>query len=633
MATAFLAHTWHTDIGFTSQSAPLGQSFAPDTIYRTTFTPSLILGAIANTPAAKTLGPAVAQWLLAQKNEQWSWNYWAREAPEHMSLPYPDDLDDTFCALIALQRQDSSYIDGAALGNIVHLLVATETTVGGPYRTWLVGDAAPAVWQDVDLAVNCNVAMFLQNIGSPLPNLEAYMDEAIAGKHFRSPYYPSEYPLLYYLSRAYKGPRAAELAAYILKLRRKGHWGTPLQTALAMSALRNLGSSTSQAAAASYLHTTQQADGSWPAEPFCIDPARRNQQHANGAAALTTAFAIEALTTASTPPSSKPGRPRVDPRETTLQRMVYARAANDAKHLPQALRQQMLAYLRRVQRSEHSREITLLPYIYAQSLTRQVNIGDTQHIQLGLANLYGWLAYTIFDDFLDDEGKPAQLPLATTALRHSVMHFEQCLPDNSTFTTHTQSTFDTIDNANIWEVTNCRATVTSNSLHIDNLPDYTHGPALYERSLGHSLTPCAVTLLAGYTMQSPEAKAVQHALQHYLAARQLNDDLHDWQDDTRRGHISFVTATILQGLGITTGNHSFKRLLPRMQEQFWRHSLPLLCKQVSEHTAAARQALRQSAIIKQDSPLEQLMQRLDDAIARTLAEHADAEAFLAGYKS
>src|SRR5438876_3918375 len=149
-------------------------------------------------------------------------------------MPYPDDLDDTFCALSALRLHDPDLVNEAALGRVVHLLVALETQVGGPYRTWIAPEDAPAVWRDVDLAVNANIAYFLRLTGTTLPGLTAIMEQGIMAKTLSSPYYPSLYPVAYFVARAYQGPEGVALANQLRSLQKNDHWGTPLQTALAL---------------------------------------------------------------------------------------------------------------------------------------------------------------------------------------------------------------------------------------------------------------------------------------------------------------------------------------------------------------------------------------------------------------
>jgi len=79
---------------------------------------------------------------------------------EFKSKPYPDDLDDTFCALNALYLFDRKLISGSAYAYIIQLLTKVEKNEGGPYKTWLVSKKTSG-WDDVDIVVNSNIAYFL----------------------------------------------------------------------------------------------------------------------------------------------------------------------------------------------------------------------------------------------------------------------------------------------------------------------------------------------------------------------------------------------------------------------------------------------------------------------------------------
>jgi len=93
------------------------------------------LSALEETPKVKTIKQKAAKFLLSQKSKHWSFNYWVRNSQEAKKLPYPDDLDDTFCALSALFQYDPNLINGSAMAKIITLLTAMEKKEGGPYRT------------------------------------------------------------------------------------------------------------------------------------------------------------------------------------------------------------------------------------------------------------------------------------------------------------------------------------------------------------------------------------------------------------------------------------------------------------------------------------------------------------------
>lgn len=631
-AVAFLQSTQLPSGNFESFSSPTRQPFSDTKAYQTTLVPALILSALADiqTAAVQKITDRLASWLLAERSAHWSFNYWAAAAHERTQLPYPDDLDDTFCALLALHSYKPALIDEPCLAHIVKLLIATEQTVGGPYRTWLVTADTPKIWHDVDLAVNSNIAAFLARVAEPLPNLTAFMQEAITARRFSSPYYPSPMPLIYYMARAHLGDRSEELADYICSLRTQKAWGTPLQTALAISALCRLGRSKECVPAARWLLSRQAADGSWPAEAFCLDPAIQNQTHYNGASALTTALALEALHLQTRP---KPAAP--PPRKITHIDAIYTGvmsiAQNEIRACGPSLRPAGRTLLQHIGSGENGREIVLLPALFYDSLQQQPILPSNMLQELGLANLYGWLAYTVYDDFLDDEGQPRRLPMANVALRYSIEHFRRALPHDEAYQRHVAHTFNAIDNANAWEVNNCRFAVTPSTITLRALPAYGNSLTLANRSLGHTLTPLGVLAAAGTAPASLAAKELVRALRHYLVARQLNDDLHDWSEDLRRGHITFVVASLLDDLSLRPRTYRFATLLPTIERHFWRHSLAPLSGIVIQHTKLARYHARKSGLLTDQSIIDHLADGVEQIARYTLAEQTKAERFLESY--
>ena len=192
---AFLAERQKADGSFVSYSSASVQPFRRRRTWQTVFVPALMLSALAqvNDTSALPIRNKLAEFLLDEKGPEGAFNYWAKNAPEHKTMPYPNDLDDTFCALAGLYLHDTALVDEKMLAQAVALLLAAETAVGGPYRTWLVPTDSEPVWLDVDLAVNSNVAYFLSLIGNRLPKLDGMMEQAITTNTYTSPCYPSEY--------------------------------------------------------------------------------------------------------------------------------------------------------------------------------------------------------------------------------------------------------------------------------------------------------------------------------------------------------------------------------------------------------------------------------------------------------
>lgn len=636
---AYLAKAQRPDGGFDSFSSPSTTPFKKAFTYQTTFVPAIMLAALSGpqTPTGRRITRQLAGYLKAQRSPGWSFNYWAADSPERLARPYPDDLDDTACALAGLFLYQSSLITAEVLAAFVKLLLATEAQVGGPYKTWLIPAGADNRWSDIDLAANANVAYFLSLVSQPLPNVTALMEQAIGREQLSSPYYPSTYPILYYLARAYEGPLTKTLRGIARRsLGTKANQLNALENALLLSASLRLNVKAAKIVAD--LLAAQRPDGSWPAEAFCLDPARGHKTYYHGSESLTTALALEALASyqeRSQEVKAAPAKPKAGRRtHAAFQSQVAARNRHDWLALKPELRDNAQEFLRSITKSSDSAEIVALPQAFNKSLVRPLDkTQDRLLMNLGLANLYGWAAYTIYDDFLDDEGQPALLPVATTALRYSLEAFDKALPGDQAFRTLVRQTFDRIDGANAWELAHCRLGRQDQKLVIAALPDYGDLAGLAERSLGHSLTPLAVLRAKGIGLNSSSFHATQQAFIHYLAARQLNDDAHDWETDLRNGHTTYVVTRLLSDARVKPGSYGWSKLLSLVQKPFWRVTLPKICHDISQQTKLSRDSLAQLPELQPSNVLAKLLDRIDASVAETLAVQRQTQTFLAHYKN
>lgn len=628
---AFLDKTQETDGSFVSWSSRRPEPFRRIRTWRTVFVPALMLGAlgpVAN-PEAFRIREGLAGFLYGQKDDNWSFNYWAKDAPEYKTQAYPNDLDDTFCALAGLYMHDPALVDEAALARAIKLLLATETEVGGPYRTWLVSSDSAPIWLDVDAAVNSNVAWFLSSVSDVLPKLERLMDGAIASDTYSSPYYPSEHTLVYFFARSYDGPFKKQLLRKARRLGRSA--GNDLERALILSARLRLGETQDLSAAARALAAGQGREGAWPAAAFYEDPVKDDKRYYNGGPALTTAFALEALTlyarAGQAPQASRTAKDS-DTRDSILE---SARTRN--RGLNSDIRIPLADSLRKLADGDNGDEIMLLPHRFNDSLLRPLPDTAAQMLDdLGLANLYGWLAYTIYDDFLDETGNPRLLPVANMAMRRSLDIFSEASPDQG-LPRLARAIFDIMDGANAWEQTRCRAAVSGGRIKIERLPDYGDLSKLAERSLGHTLPPLAVLLGGGMERDSEPFDHVRMALKHYLIVRQLNDDVHDWPEDLQNGHLSYVVTRLLADMGVTRGEHDTAVLSQTARRQFWHATLPDLCREMRLHVKTSRSELRRSGLFKPGDIISLLIGRLDDSISDTLKKQRGARKFLRQYQS
>jgi hypothetical protein len=228
------------------------------------------------------------------------------------------------------------------------------------------------------------------------------------------------------------------------------------------------------------------------------------------------------------------------------------------------------------------------------SIVALPTVSPHTYAQLGTANIYAWAAYTIYDDFLDNEGQPTMLGTANYAFRAMIRYYQGAVPNNPAFQLFVERILTTVDQANSLETTYYRLPVTSRALTLETLPDFGVRDLLADRALFHALGPMAVLVSSNRAAIGDAAwEHTLQALRHYLISRQLNDDIHDWQKDLRAGQATYVVVELLRHLNLKPGSYAFDWLLPQARERFWQEVLSQICDTALEHVALARSHLKQ----------------------------------------
>lgn len=642
---ASLLNQQQPDGSFFSFSSPQKDNFSYTLTFNSTFTTSLILDSLHTLPptaSLKKIKKNASMFLLQQKSAYWSFNYWARNSDEAKKMPYPDDLDDTVCALAALFHYDNKLLNGGVLAHVVQLLTAVEVKEGGPYRTWIVSETAAKIWKDIDIAVNSNIAYFLSLLSISLPSLTDFVEENLANNTLFSPYYPSEVPIIFFISRFYKGKYNDTLKNLLLAKRNSNYnWGNPLNTALAINALCNI-QAVQEINEKSILYLLQsQRQGFWRPYAFYtgVNP-KRDQTYYAGSSALTTAFCLEALNNYIRlfATYGRGLQKKSETHEALLHRAITQRVKNKFLPLDKTIYKNTHKFIDELLKKDPLYQITLLPYYFAKSLTsKNKDITDEFLITLGEANLYGWIAYTIYDDFLDEKGDPHTLAIANIALRALCEVYETILPQQPGFVDIFHTIMDNLDSANAWEVRNCVLFIKNRSYDFNTfvMPDFLDNAILAKKSLGHALGPIAILFYLGYNKKSPEVQNLLLFFKHYLIARQLNDDAHDWEQDLLHGHINAVSALLMRTIfkkgGPKSKKISIKRLLASLQKVFWHTTIDEVCVLVNEHIKNAKTALSNCTAIIDYSLFENLLAPHERAAKMALEERENALKFFDTY--
>lgn len=613
----FLTKQQQSDGCFLSYSSPLMENYTHAIEFRTIFSTTVILQSLTRVSAspAPAIREKAATFLLKQKSEYWSWNYWARDAKEYTSLPYPDDLDDTFCALSALYLHHKKIIQGDVLAHAMQMLAALEVREGGPYYTWLIRDKkAGKIWRDVDLIVNANIAYFLSLHDVRLPHLDQLFKQALKKKRYISPYYPKPFAFFYFLSRFLQDNKQKEVLIRAVKTSAPQ---SALDVSLSLCTLLQLGYKGLELDAyVKKILQQQEKNGGWKASAFYtgVNPKRDKKLYA-GSAALSTAICVEALSL-----YSKTQQPRKEKKDQNLSihKAVVQYTEARIQTLPPHIRKVTQQYLHQMIQADKERQIALLPFYTQQALGKLgKRVPAAMIAKLGAANLYGWIAYTIYDNFLDEEGDPHALPVANFCLRELTLIFSSISSKKNAFQKLFQSIMDTQEEANIWEVTHCR--IPKNSTIKTKFPNFGNFHYLADRSFGHALGPIALFLTLGIDSDSNDVKNLFAFFHNFLISKQLGDDAHDWEHDLKRGQINSVGAMLLK---VKTKN---------LEQYFWHHTAEQVCKLIEKHNALALEALNKIHIFEHNEIFIRMIEKHQKMVEKTREEREKALLFLKRY--
>lgn len=309
----------------------------------------------------------------------------------------------------------------------------------------------------------------------------------------------------------------------------------------------------------------------------------------------------------------------------TLDATIFTFVTKELDKLASPMNEQAKAMLGRIQQANKQREITLLPAYFQSALLQPP---ESNVARLGIANVYCWLAYMAYDHILDDGKDIKLLPLANIAQRKALSNYRSYAPGAESLV---EATFTRMDQANTWELAHARADVHDGVFSFDKLPDYGNGSHLAARSFAHVLGPLLIAVNAGEQFRSEPLQALRTAFSHYLIARQLNDDVHDWQDDIATGQLTFVVTKLLRAQNITHGEYALAETLPKLQQLF-RESVSLeIAEIMTAHCRKAKVLFQQSGLLKSDTMLDQLCDSLEVSARNMASLSKESEDLLSAF--
>lgn len=344
---------------------------------------------------------------------------------------------------------------------------------------------------------------------------------------------------------------------------------------------------------------------------------------------------------------------QLPPLHAAVQNSCHQQAYRSTAHFPKSIQIPLKKTLRTITKVDESGEITLLAKLFAEELASsckyKLATNPNQAVQLGTANMLVWAAYTLFDTLADAAPVPppgvattqntAQqaVPLwlvASIALRHAHSLYSVALPP----VPHLIDTlFDETDTAIATELTtrNCLTHTGTFVMVSEALSAYHQGNTFYDllasKSIAHLCGPLIVLAqLPQCVISKTQQNACKTALRLYCAARQLNDDLHDWAEDFRAGHPTYVIACLIQDAHITPGTYPVESLFQQLQVTFWNTTLSTLLQQQLAMIESAYSSIASSGLMRPNCAfLKMTLEPLKDSAQNANKRHEFDKNFVA----
>lgn len=260
-------------------------------------------------------------------------------------------------------------------------------------------------------------------------------------------------------------------------------------------------------------------------------------------------------------------------------------------------------------------DIPLLTLFFANSLSTE-DRKNNKHliIPLGKANLYLWLAYKIYDDILDNEGKPELLPIANLCLLNFSQTFNNLKLDKQ-WKYFFHKTIAEMESCNYQEAIDNKKYCQNNKIIKPNKYSTNNFRLLYKKSLPHAFGPLAIYWQCSKNIRNHNVKTLINFFCLYLSARQLSDDLHDWLDDLKNKQINSVTRLVLSQA--KQKEFTAPKDIEKLKQIFLNQSLPVINQEMTKLLQQASDSLNKCQLIKNSEPLLNLLSPLTTQLKKS----------------
>jgi hypothetical protein len=279
---------------------------------------------------------------------------------------------------------------------------------------------------------------------------------------------------------------------------------------------------------------------------------------------------------------------------------LHSLAQNRLRSLPRSFRSIISPKLEKIIQGDQDKQILLLAYYFKLSLGNHGAKITTDIIyELGLANLFLWLSYTIYDHLIDGEESLDSLPIANWASREFTLIISQ-QKSSQEYQSLFRKIMAQMDYSQVWERKYARFNQNKNNNISAQVKNYQGPIALSNKSLAHCLGPMLILDQLKLPPNSSQGKNILSFFKYYLSVRQLQDDIYDFEPDYQNGIITSANIKAIKN-----------RIKPDdLTNYFINKELPRLNALTIKYQEMAETHLKAATIIKYPDYLNQFLSPL-----------------------
>lgn len=562
---------------------------------------------------ARSLKKSIANLLVQEKSSNQLFNYWFRNSVNYVKEPYPDDLDDSFCAWSALINFNRYLLEDGVLLQLSKILVLNQQQTTGPYFTWFVNKNDLTKWKNLDLVVNINIARFLATLRVSIKGLNDFIDEKIGNNEFSSVFYKDELASLYFLSYFYCGSmknKVKEKIIFHLKQDFKDNSVILLFIAAIRFGWKNLLSQ-------KHLRMIDDMlciDGSIDAFDFYKYKNKITKKDYYANRVLSTAFYLELI-------SLLDLAKQKHQKQTKQEKLcIYIQQKITGLYEPK-VQETILQKAQTIIFNKQSDLALFLPYELVSSLQNKVLVKDQILLSLTVINLWAWLAYTIYDHFNDLENDAQEtLPIANLAFQMLIREV-YLLPDSKFYLNKILNLFSIMEQNSLKEINVYRFKKDPWD-QIALIKGAELANFSYQKSIGQIFS---VYFLLKY-YQLPERKAILSVLRYLLIVKQMNDDAHDCFKDLSFGQINSANYLLLKL--IATRKDRDELLSSKIDDLkiiYYQQIIPVFSKKILNYIQKTKYLLSKQHLLKKDNFFKLILSNYETIVEKGLQERQDLD--------